>query len=577
MFEDLSAKQHLFKILPLDEPTFDIDVNTRDIKVPEVFRKNGVGVQGDQLAEIIYFTVDRYFEHTDLYRDDIQVIIQWESAAKGKQVEVGYSPAVFKDVTIVKNKMVFGWLVNNTITSNPGTVKFSVRFFSTTQKNDDNNNAILALNFSLSTKTQTVTINPGLTYAISDESGLPEVNLYDDLSLVTNRFKDSVYIGEADSAEDPVFLREHGGILIDDTDCWGHIPADPEVEGDKMRHLVDLVNGTLELSTEAKSTDAGKISYFWYKRALDGVNDDKVDSTPVYVATGDMMFDGTKDYYIKQTAAGVDTYVKATIVEGDLIPDSPTFYEQFNGIIVNSTGDYWVVAKNRHGVASAEVKSDIVRVPGPAELVVEAPLASDWLTEEGKAKLSAVGATEQLNDVIHYNWGDWTSKELLQGKYYNNLGIGKNSGDSYELPIVPEEDRPYFDQTIELSMYAERNGDKTETQTFQSRVTDMPHAPAITTSHTGVVYTALQGGTIGVEVSLKVYAADKDIVSDEISYQWYKFTSSEDDNDFLLVDENGPTLDYEIGANGSYYCKVTNHVNGQEKTVDSARITLLNE
>ena len=63
MFEDLSAKQHLFKILPLDKPTFDIDANTRDIKVPEVFRKNGIGVQGDQLAEILYFTIDRYFEN----------------------------------------------------------------------------------------------------------------------------------------------------------------------------------------------------------------------------------------------------------------------------------------------------------------------------------------------------------------------------------------------------------------------------------------------------------------------------------------------------------------------------------
>lgn len=577
MFEDLSAKQHLFKILPLDEPTFDIDANTRDIKVPEVFRKNGIGVQGDQLAEILYFTVDRYFENTDLYRDDIQVIIQWESAAKGKQVEVGYSPAVFKDVTIIKNKMIFGWLVNDTITSNPGTVKFSVRFFSTTQKNDDNNNPILALNFSLSTKTQTVTINPGLTYAISDESGLPEVNLYDDLSLVTNRFKDSVYIGEADSAEDPVFQREHGGILTDDTTCWGHIPADPEVEGDKMRHLVDLVDGTLELSTEAKSTDAGKISYFWYRRALDGVNDDKVESTPIYVATSDIVFVGTKDYYIKQNAAGVDTYVKATIVEGELIPDSPTFYEQFNGIIINRTGDYWVVAKNRHGVASAEAKSDIVRVPGPAALTVEAPSASYWLTEEGKAKLSATGETEQAGDVIYYNWSDWNSKELLQGHHKNNLGIDKNSEDSYELPIVPEEDRPYFDQTIELSMYAERNGDNTATQTFQTRVTDMPHAPTVTTSHDGVVYTALQGGTISVEVSLKVDATDRNIVSDEITYQWYKYTSSADDNDFLLEGETDSTLDYEIGANGSYYCKVTNHVNGKTKTVDSARITLMNQ
>ena len=575
MFEDLSAKQHLFKILPLDEPTFDIDVNTRDIKVPEVFRKNGVGVQGDQLAEIIYFTVDRYFEHTDLYRDDIQVIIQWESAAKGKQVEVGYSPAVFKDVTIVKNKMVFGWLLNNTITSNPGTVKFSVRFFSTTQKNDDNNNTILALNFSLSTKTQTVTINPGLTYDISNESGMPEVNIYDDLALVTNRFKDSVYIGEADSAEDPVFTREHGGIFVDATQCFGHI--EPETEEDDMYHLVDLIDGSLELSTEAKSTDAGKISYFWYKKALNEVNDTKLESTPVYVKTNDFAFDGNKTYYVKQTAAGVDTYVEARVTADDLVPESPIYFEAFNGIVVNSTGDYWVVAKNRHGVASAEVKSDIVRIPGPEALVVSAPEVSEWLTEEGKATVRASGSTEQANDVIHYLWNDWASKESLKVYDHKNVGLNGNHGDSYTIPVVAEADRPYFDQTIELSMYAERNGDKTENQTFRTRITDMPHAPAVTTSHMGVVYTALAGGTIGVEVSLNAYAADKQIVSDEITYQWYKYTSSEDDNDFILVGETNSTLNYDIGANGSYYCKVTNHVNNQTKTIDSARITLLNE
>ena len=81
---DSSDKYHLFKILPLDEPTFNIDANTREISVPEVFRKNGVGVQGDQLAETLFFTIDRYFDTTDLYRDDIKGIIQWETAPSGK-------------------------------------------------------------------------------------------------------------------------------------------------------------------------------------------------------------------------------------------------------------------------------------------------------------------------------------------------------------------------------------------------------------------------------------------------------------------------------------------------------------
>jgi hypothetical protein len=89
MLKELTAgnninKNHIFKILPLDEPLFEINSDSRDIIVPEVFRKNGVGVQGDQLAETLFFSIDRYFEMTDLFREDIQGIVQWESAAKGK-------------------------------------------------------------------------------------------------------------------------------------------------------------------------------------------------------------------------------------------------------------------------------------------------------------------------------------------------------------------------------------------------------------------------------------------------------------------------------------------------------------
>ena len=41
---DNANKNHIFKMLPLDEPTFDINANSREIVVPDVFRKNGVGV-----------------------------------------------------------------------------------------------------------------------------------------------------------------------------------------------------------------------------------------------------------------------------------------------------------------------------------------------------------------------------------------------------------------------------------------------------------------------------------------------------------------------------------------------------
>ena len=64
-----TANGSLYKyfLMPLDEPMFEIDANTRKITVPQHFAKNGVGVHGDHMAEILYFSIDRYFDYQDLY------------------------------------------------------------------------------------------------------------------------------------------------------------------------------------------------------------------------------------------------------------------------------------------------------------------------------------------------------------------------------------------------------------------------------------------------------------------------------------------------------------------------------
>jgi hypothetical protein len=53
-------------MLPLDEEPFFIDANSRVINPSPSFPRNVVGVRGDQVAEIIYFKINRYFDATDL-------------------------------------------------------------------------------------------------------------------------------------------------------------------------------------------------------------------------------------------------------------------------------------------------------------------------------------------------------------------------------------------------------------------------------------------------------------------------------------------------------------------------------
>jgi hypothetical protein len=63
-------------LMPIDEPIFEIDANKRTITVPQHFAKNGVGVHGDDMAEVLYFRIDRYFDYQDLMSVDA-IVINW--------------------------------------------------------------------------------------------------------------------------------------------------------------------------------------------------------------------------------------------------------------------------------------------------------------------------------------------------------------------------------------------------------------------------------------------------------------------------------------------------------------------
>ena len=75
--KDAEGKPTIFTKLPLDEAHFEINPNTRAITIPAEFKKNGIAVQGDDLAEVVYFMIDRYFDAMDLNNTDIY--IEWET------------------------------------------------------------------------------------------------------------------------------------------------------------------------------------------------------------------------------------------------------------------------------------------------------------------------------------------------------------------------------------------------------------------------------------------------------------------------------------------------------------------
>jgi len=110
-----------FITLPADEDLFEINANTRTIKVPDIF-KSGAGVEGDQIAETIFFSIDRYFDTMDLNNQSIQ--IEWKAPGQS-----GISSALAKDTDSIPNKIIFGWGLREEITSEAGSIEFAVRFY----------------------------------------------------------------------------------------------------------------------------------------------------------------------------------------------------------------------------------------------------------------------------------------------------------------------------------------------------------------------------------------------------------------------------------------------------------------
>lgn len=113
-----------FLRLPLDEPMFEINANTREIQVPRESWTHGV--KGDEIAEVLFFRINRYFDTTDLAQ--MNIAIEWNNGSEVGSTEsfIKYVEEDSKDKDL---KIIFGWPLDSKITSNASTVRFSIHFY----------------------------------------------------------------------------------------------------------------------------------------------------------------------------------------------------------------------------------------------------------------------------------------------------------------------------------------------------------------------------------------------------------------------------------------------------------------
>lgn len=398
-----------FLRLPLDEPTFDIDTNTRAITVPAEFGKNGVSVQGDN-AEILYFAVDRYFETMDLFSDDITVAIQWETPASRTAAAVnGISTALFRDCILLNNeeKVVFGWAINRKITQVAGAVKFAVRFF--TLDNDR------SPKFVLNTLPQQVKINASIGL---DEFNFERPTVRDEQEII-DRLVASPLTPDSTLVDDPI-LKENlilGTLKEEDVDITQY---DPETGEDVVIATVNLyeadldpVTGELDLTVFAVTgPNGGNLAYEWKKIPLivgDSVETDP--GTPIMVRTTDEVYSDEYPYYMNIAEAGqapVYTMVNpATYEAGTEIPEGLELFVKKNHAVVSTVGEYRVGVSAIKGGARKEVVSNIIRVPEPGDITLVQPAGDaaevNVLLENGAANIVMKIADESNGDAAYFS------------------------------------------------------------------------------------------------------------------------------------------------------------------------------
>ncbi len=511
-----------FLILPdkEDEKPFEIDANTRTIKIPDAF-KNGIGVQGDHFAEIIYFSIDRYFDATDLYTQD--AFIQWEAPAQGtNQKDTGLTLAINKTVNLEAGKIFFGWPISENITKVPGNLKFSVRFFKREQNKEDPNKFTLKYNFS--TLTATIKINPGLDFDLSNDvyyQALVENNT----DAVMALYKNNEIRGLDANAIFPTFVD------------WIPSIGSYDLTDEKLTNNNGFSTRAKLIPSEDKNLNGfGKISYKWYYSAVANEN-------------GSEIVENAKKEYYKETTDPVNLDDKGEfyyVKDGDTYRSydsqtdgGKTIYYKYASYMPDKAGYYYVEATNTAGKENfAKTKSEkwLINFAVPPEISIEG--LEHTIMKNDSATLSPTITT--TGGETTYKWYKKTSKEDQATEI---------KGQTNRTLTVTEEG--YYS----LEATNERNKDIQTTPSGDMRVTQPASEFTLSYSYNGISGTSATYFN-GAALSVNIHPVDpENEKTDKYTIEWYQ--KNKEANGCLSTESSFiPTV-----FPATYYAKVINEYN----------------
>lgn len=581
------AKYAKFLMLPLDEAPFEVNANSRQITIPDNFKKYGVSLHGDQIAETLLFRVDRFFDFNDLLTTTI--FVQWTRPGSEPESErEGASLITLIDYETEPGKLLLGWPLTSEITKAPGPLKFSLRFF----KKDPETKKI---SYSFNTLTAQVTINPALHPSINDNLKIDEAS-----SLFHQAVTDSPSSGSTPALR-PTFLD------------YGNLPTQAWVDS----------NDTLTFAVSSYTGDTGVLTYQWYKASIVGVDEEGnyITKNTVEITssaktelrpTKDTSRDNKKAYFTKGVTEEGDPFT-GDIIAGELdlqvVGVSKTtgevVYERYSTYSVPASpeeivGLYYVIATNRAGTSTDKQKSTYCEVPRPKTLVFETKNALPeraFIDDKGAIALTAVATPDDAAHAsITYQW--LKTKDLEQ----EFTEVKKVKVDADGNPVFDAEDNPVMEPisiggTLPLAAPDIEKGEalddhigwykviatnvvNRQPMSVESvnycKVTGHPAKPSIVSPTTEQTIELVKGKDDANGIfTLNIQLTDMHgpLYNESYTYNWFHSITDGDpvavkvgDADIVSKDVNTGSLQVKLLDKDEvefYYCEVSNNLNGE--------------
>lgn len=571
--EEVEKMDPIFTILPAQEGRFVIDANTRTItppsdvnKRPQFGANTNVAVQGDEISEILYFEIDRYFDAMDLANMDI--IIQWRPAGSDTS---SLSAIYKKSVTLAPGKIVFGWPITNEITSHVGKIEYSIRFY---RRGQDANGADTLI-YSFSTLTHTINIQEALNFKLTDEVLLGRIVNKND--RIYSNLRNSTIAGSYDIA---IPALEGYYIITADKD-----PVKLDDEANKEYDLYNENNERLSFVVKAtipKDVDGNiqmisgsGISYTWYRKDSESAKNEDATAltdnvTSLYLPVLDVdrnekNYNPNEFYYYYNAQEKLYVpYIKSNDPypfddrddNGVLIP----LYQKYSKYTPSIAGYYYTTISN-------------ILAPGKEEYITSAgwnvPYAEEPVYSYPNSKLILLD-DETIEATLIIN------AEVAKGELVNKWYINEIS-DNFENATEYTKDGASI-TTNECSvnkegwyfLKAENNHNNTKSSN---------HSDAIQVSYDVTkpsIEEHLYNGNPVINQSTIIVAPNKPIGISavnggrgDLQYQWYKVTDNDSEIEIAEAKNNSMWVPATAEYGDKYRCKVTNVYNGLTKFTDS--------